>query len=189
MFGTSCWKVTTAVGTRWSAAAYGELKKTYTARLLKFVFLRQWVKLGYYDFDSRRDVFQPPGSPFVFTIDYEENILVRTCEVDYSPQMARGVTVFRARLRRLVDLVRGEEKAIYAFVFPFKEQVYWGHWSSRLPDASSYHRLRPNRIAGEALEELQVPYYDLTADMTAAGREQVLYPGLSILIGTLRATG
>lgn len=148
---------------------------SYTARLVKYLFLSQWTKLGYYNLDTRREVYQPEGSPFVFTIDYEENILVRTCEQEYSTEMEEGVTAFRRALAELVLLARHDGKQIYAFVFPFKEQVYWEQWVHRLEEPGRYERLKPNRIVGEALESQGVAFYDLTDDLIEAGRERVLY--------------
>jgi len=34
---------------------------SYTARLIKYLFFRQWIKLGYYNLDTRREVYQPEG--------------------------------------------------------------------------------------------------------------------------------
>ena len=148
---------------------------SYAARMVKFRFFRQWAKLGYYRLDSRREIYQPEGSPFVFTIDYEENILVRTCEKTYSPEMEAGVTAFRDALGELVYLIRQDGRQIYAFVFPFKEQVYWEQWVSRLAAPALYDRFKPNKIVDEALEAQGIEFYDLTTEMVEAGRQEILY--------------
>ena len=150
-------------------------RHSYTARLGKFLMFRNLVRIGYYNYDVNREVYQPEGSPFVFTIDYEEDILVRTCEIEYSSTMAGGVVAFEKYLDELVQLIRTDGRQIYAFVFPFKEQVYWEHWVSRLDHPEDYDRLKPNKIVANALEQSGVDYYDLTYAMIDAGREQELY--------------
>lgn len=148
---------------------------SYTARLVKYLFLKRLIRFGYYNYDVERDVYQPAGSPFVFTIDYEEDILVRTCELEYSPRMQAGVECFEESLAAFAQEVQAEGKELYAFVFPFKEQVYWEQWSGRLKHPERYDRLRPNYIVRSALEDVGIPYYDLTADMTEIGRTRDLY--------------
>ncbi len=155
---------------------FGLLREySYSARLVKYLFFRQWIRIGYYNYETKRQVYQPPESPFAFTIDYEENILVRTCEKDYTETMERGVTIFREELSRFVDKVRSEGKELRVFIFPFKEQVYWEQWIHMVPDPDQYERFKPNRIVVQALRELDVVYYDLTQDLIAAGQTQILY--------------
>jgi hypothetical protein len=155
---------------------FGHIKSHfYTARLVKYLFLSEWTKLGYYNIDTRREVYQPEESPFVFTIDYDENILVRTCEKEYSIEMKEGVIAFRLALAEFVELARLDGKEVYAFVFPFKEQVYWEQWVHRLEEPGRYERFKPNWIVGEALESQKVAYYDLTDDLIEGGKEKVLY--------------
>ena len=155
---------------------FGYVKShSYTARLVKYLFLSQWTKLGYYNLDTRREVYQPEDSPLVFTIDYEQDILVRTCEKEYSTEMEEGVTAFRQALAELVLLAREDGKEVYAFVFPFKEQAYWEQWAHQLEEPGRYERLKPNRIVGEALEGQKVAFYDLTDDLIELGKEEVLY--------------
>lgn len=163
-----------AGGLQEKAVAYIK-SHSYTVRLIKYLFFRQWAKVGYYNLDTRREVYQPEGSPFVFTIDYEENYLVRTCEKVYSPEMEEGVAAFRQALEEVVRLVRQDGRHLYAFVFPFKEQVYWDQWAHRLKDQEVYDRFKPNRIVAAALEAQGVEFYDLTEDMIEAGRQEVLY--------------
>jgi hypothetical protein len=148
---------------------------SYTARLAKYLFLSQWTKLGYYNLDTRREVYQPEDSPFVFTIDHDEIILVRTCEKEYSTKMQEGVAAFEQSLVELVQLVRQDGKQIYVFIFPFKEQVYWDQWVHRLEKPKDYERFKPNTIVGEALESQGVEFYDLTEDLIEAGRDKVIY--------------
>jgi hypothetical protein len=148
---------------------------SYAVRLAKYLTFRYWAKVGYYNLDTRREVYQPEGSPFVFTIDFEENYLVRTCEKEYSPEMEQGVAAFHQALAELVGLIRQEGRQVYAFVFPFKEQVYWEQWCKRLSEPERYDRFKPNRIVDEALAGQGVEYYDLTEDMVADGRTEVLY--------------
>ncbi len=148
---------------------------SYAVRLAKYLTFRYWAQVGYYNLDTRREVYQPEGSPFVFTIDYEENYLVRTCEKDYSPEMEQGVAAFDAALKELVQQVRQDGKQLCAFVFPFKEQVYWEQWSHRLKDPERYDPFKPNHIVNQALEAQGITYYDLTEDLIAAGRSEVLY--------------
>ena len=72
-------------------------------------------------------------------------------------------------------MIEEDGRQVFAFIFPFKEQVYWDQWASRLEHPERYDRLKPNRIVRDALERADVPYYDLTDDMIEAGRTQVLY--------------
>ena len=148
---------------------------SYTVRLAKHLMFRRWAQVGYYNLDTRREVYQPEGSPFVFTIDYEENYLVRTCEKDYSPPMEQGVAAFGEALAELTQQVRQDGRKLCAFVFPFKEQVYWEQWHHRLKEPERYDRFKPNRIVDQALEDQGIPFYDLTEDLVAAGRTEVLY--------------
>jgi hypothetical protein len=139
------------------------------------MFFNYWVEQGYYKLDTKREVYQPKGSPFVFTIDYEENILVRTCERDYTDVMEQGVEAFDEALVDLVDLVRDDDRQLYVFVFPFKEQVYWDHWEDRRQKNERYDRFKPNRIVAKSLERLGVANYDLTADFIEASKNQTLF--------------
>ena len=111
----------------------------------------------------------------MFTIDFEENYLVRTCEKDYSPEMEEGVAAFDIALAEFVRQIRQDGKQLYAFVFPFKEQVYWDQWSNRLKDPERYDRFKPNRLVDQALETQGVSFYDLTDDLVAASRTEILY--------------
>jgi hypothetical protein len=146
-----------------------------TTRLIKYLFLSQWTKLGYYNLDTKREVYQPDGSPFVFTIDYSENILVRNCERVYPAEIEEGVSAFKLALKEIVQLIRQDGKQVYAFIFPFKEQVYWEQWVHRLETPEDYDRFKPNRIVRKALEQQKVEFYDLTDDFIEVGREEVLY--------------
>ena len=150
-------------------------KHLYVARLAKFLFFKRWIRLGYYNYDTRREVYQPPNSPFVFTIDYETDILVRTCAIEYSSALNVGVTEFVEALTKLCKRLDDEGKELFVFVFPFKEQVYWEQWESRLVDRENYDRFKPNRVVSTSLEALGVEYYDLTADLVEAGKSRVLY--------------
>ena len=143
--------------------------------MVKHQFFSHWVNRGYYRLDTKREVYQPEGSPFVFTIDYEENILVRTCERDYSDIMEKGVAAFDEALADFVRLVRDDGRQLYVFVFPFKEQVYWKQWEGKRQRPERYDRFKPNRIVRESLERLQVANYDLTADFINASQNQTLY--------------
>lgn len=155
---------------------FGHIKShSYTARLVKYLFLSQWTKVGYYNLDTRREVYQPDNSPLVFTIDYEQDILVRTCEKEYPTTMEEGVIAFQLALKEFVLLARQDGKEVFAFVFPFKEQVYWEQWIHRLEEPGLYERFKPNRIVGEALESHGVAFYDLTDDLIELGKEGVLY--------------
>lgn len=163
-------------GTDLSGAVYSFLRHhSYTARLVKFLFFKRLIRIGYYNYDVEREVYQPEGSPFVFTIDYEEDILVRTCEKDYSPRMQAGVERFEESLEALVRTIEEDGRQVYAFVFPFKEQVYWDQWAHRLKDPDAYDPLKPNRVVSAALERAKIPYYDLTLDMIEAARTEILY--------------
>ena len=148
---------------------------SYTARLVKYLFFKRLIRIGYYSYDVKREVYQPEGSPFVFTIDFEEDILVRTCELEYSPRMRAGVESFAESVEALAQMIEEDGRQVFAFIFPFKEQVYWDQWAFRLEHPERYDRLKPNRLVRDALEHANVPYYDLTDDMTEAGRAQVLY--------------
>lgn len=150
-------------------------KHSYTARLIKYLFFRQWIKLGYYSLDTKREVYQPEGSPFVFTIDYEENILIRTCEKEYSPTMEKGVKVFENTLERFIQMLQEDRKELFVFIFPFKEQVYWDQWAFKLSHPEYYDQFKPNQIVRESLEVLGVKYYDLTNDMIEEAKTRVLF--------------
>jgi len=158
-----------------TAVAYEMIRKSYAARIVKYLFFNQWVKLGYTRIDSKREVFQPEDSPYVFTIDYEDYLLVRNCEVEYSETLQSGVEFFSRRLQQLVEMIRQDNRRVYVFIFPFKEQVYWDQWSYRLETPERYDRFKPNYIVREQLERLNVPYYDLTDDLIDQGEGEILY--------------
>ena len=155
---------------------YGFVRNnSYTARLAKYLLFKRLINIGYYKYDVKREVYQPEGSPFVFTIDYEENILVRTCEKGYDPVLIRGVEVFNRDLTSLVNIIRADDKRIFVFLFPFKEQVYWDQWAFRIKHPERYDRFFVNKIARRALDRLEVDYYDLTDDMIASDEAELYW--------------
>jgi hypothetical protein len=163
-------------GLNFTGRVYSFLRHhSYTARLVKYLFFKRLIRFGYYNYDVKREVYQPEGSPFVFTIDYEQDILVRTCELEYSPRMQAGTESFAESVDALSQMIEEDGRQVFAFIFPFKEQVYWEQWAFRLEHPERYDRLKPNHIVREALERANVRYYDLTDDLTEAGRTQVLY--------------